>query len=99
MFDSVEDFLELLGLFEVDLPLGWSILISISIVVKGILGLFEIFVAKGNHIFTKFLLCTTIQDGGIRERSTSYHTFFLNQQFIIQSVKADHGSYFVTTYM
>jgi len=99
MFDSVEDFLELLGLFEVDLPLGWSILISISIFVKGILELFEIFVAKGNNIFTKFLLYTTIQDGSIRERSASHHTFFLNQQFITQSVKTDHGSYFVTTYM
>ena len=25
--------------------------------------------------------------------------FFLNQQFIIQSMRADHGSYFVTTYI
>jgi len=24
--------------------------------------------------------------------------FFLNQQFIIQGIRADHGSYFVTTY-
>ena len=25
-------------------------------------------------------------------------SFFLNQQFITQSVKADHSSYFITTY-
>jgi len=53
MFDCVEDSLELLGLFEVDLPLCLSI------------------------IFTKFLLCTTIQDSSIRERSSSHHTFFI----------------------
>ena len=26
------------------------------------------------------------------------YSFFLNQQFITQSIRADHGSYFVTTY-
>ena len=26
-------------------------------------------------------------------------SYFLNQQFITWSVRADHGSYFITTYM
>ena len=27
------------------------------------------------------------------------NNFFLNQQFITQNMKVDHGSYFVTTYI
>ena len=59
MFECVEDSLELLGLFEVDLPLSVSISISIGTVVEGILELFGMFVVKENNVFTKSLLGTT----------------------------------------
>jgi len=54
--------LELLGLAEVNLSLGISVLIYIGIIIDSILELLGISVIKGNNIFAKSLLDTTIQD-------------------------------------
>jgi len=75
MLDCMDYFLELLELIELDLSLDVSILISIDTVVERILELFWEFVEKENNIFTKFLLDTIIQDGGIRGRSNNLLNF------------------------
>ena len=38
-------------------------------------------------------------EGETLKEILSWYTFFLNQQFITQSTRADCGSYFVTTYI
>lgn len=52
--------LELLGLAEVNLSLGISVLIYIGIVIDSILKLLGISVIKRNNIFAKSLLGTTM---------------------------------------
>jgi len=52
--------LELLELAEVNLSLGISVLIYIGIVIDSILELLGISVIKGNNIFAKSLLGTTM---------------------------------------
>ena len=69
MLEYIKDFLKLLGLIEVYLSLEVSISISIGTVIKDSLELLEKSVVKGNNVFTKSLLDTTIQNDSIREES------------------------------
>ena len=70
--------LELLGLAEVNLSLGISVLIYIGIVIDSILKLLGISVIKRNNIFAKSLLGTTMQDNSIRKRSVMIIFIFIS---------------------
>lgn len=69
MLEYIKDFLKLLGLIEVYLSLEVSISISIGTVTKDSLELLEKSMVKGNNVFTKSLLDTTIQNDSIREKN------------------------------
>jgi len=70
--DDIKNFLELLGLVEVNLLLNISVSISICIIVDSVLELLGMSVVKETNVFAKSLLDATIQDSGMRERSIEW---------------------------
>jgi len=66
-----------------DWPLFIFILISICKYIKDVIWLLWQFTDEKSNVFTKSLLVTTIQDGGIRERSIG-HSFTIFIDTIIR---------------
>ena len=70
--DNIKNFLELLGLAEVDLLLGISVSIFIGIIVNSVLELLGMSVVKETNLYAKSLLDATMQYSSIRERSIEW---------------------------